>query len=261
MRRNVGFLLVACWAGLVPGAARGIAGESPPGDDRPRAVSKARDDFRGAVIPFVAKYCASCHGPEKPKAGLNLEALRDEATLRTRRRAWQRIREYVDGGIMPPEDSPQPSRAEVDRLSAAIKAALDRDDCGKPANPGRVTIRRLNRAEYNNTIRDLLGDRRPAGRRVPVRRRRLRLRQHGRRPGPAAAVDGAVPGRGREDRGAGDRGEPGVAGPGEARVAPADHLPRAEPRRASIPTPPGRSWSGSPAGPTGGRSRPRRSAG
>ncbi len=157
MRRNAGFLLVACWAGLFPGAARGIAGEPPPRDDRPGAVSKAQDDFRAVVIPFVAKYCASCHGPEKPKAGLNLEALRDEATLRTRRRAWQRVREYVDGEIMPPEDSAQPSRAEVDRLSAAIKAALDRDDCGKPANPGRVTIRRLNRAEYNNTIRDLLG--------------------------------------------------------------------------------------------------------
>ena len=69
---------------------------------------------------------------------------------------------------MPPEDSPQPDRAESEQVAAAIKAALDRDDCGKPPNPGRVTIRRLNRAEYNNTIRDLFGVEDPPGRRVPL---------------------------------------------------------------------------------------------
>ena len=95
--------------------------------------------------------------PSKPKGGLNLETLRDEATFQSRRRAWVRIREYIEGSVMPPEDSPQPDRTESEEVAAAIKSALDRDDCGKPPNPGRVTIRRLNRAEYNNTIRDLFG--------------------------------------------------------------------------------------------------------
>jgi hypothetical protein len=64
---------------------------------------------------------------------------------------------------MPPEDRPQPTADESARLITSIKAALERDDCGRPGNPGRVTIRRLNRAEYNNTIRDLVGvDFRPA---------------------------------------------------------------------------------------------------
>ena len=58
---------------------------------------------------------------------------------------------------MPPEDSPQPTREESARLASWIKTTLGADDCGKPSNPGRVTIRRLNRVEYNNTIRDLVG--------------------------------------------------------------------------------------------------------
>ncbi len=164
MRRNVRFLLVACgWAWMAPGATWGIAGDSPPRKGGGPPVPASVDDLRAVVQPFFTKYCASCHGPDKPKGGLNLETLRDEATFQSRRKSWQRIREYVEGGIMPPDESPQPDRAEVARLTASIKAALDRDDCGKPANPGRVTIRRLNRAEYNNTIRDLIGaDYRPA---------------------------------------------------------------------------------------------------
>ncbi len=58
---------------------------------------------------------------------------------------------------MPPEDRPQPTAEESARMTAWIKAALERDNCGRPGNPGRVTIRRLNRAEYNNTVRDLVG--------------------------------------------------------------------------------------------------------
>ncbi len=163
MRRRVRFLLVALgWAGLWPGAARGFIAEALGEDDRAQAVAKDPGDFHRTVLPFLAKHCASCHGPEKPKAGLNLEALRDENTVRSRRRTWMRIREYIEGQLMPPEDSAQPSRGEVDRVIASIKAALDRDDCTKPPNPGRVTIRRLNRSEYNNTIRDLFGvDERP----------------------------------------------------------------------------------------------------
>ena len=58
---------------------------------------------------------------------------------------------------MPPEDRPQPSREEVGQLTRWIKSARQAEDCGRTFDPGRVTIRRLNRAEYNNTIRDLVG--------------------------------------------------------------------------------------------------------
>ncbi len=164
MRRHVRFWMVALgWACLVPGATGGIARGAPAEDPQAQAAVDDRDGFRRAVLPFFAQFCASCHGPDRPKGGLNLETLRDGGTFQSRRRVWVRIREYIEGGIMPPEDSAQPSRDQVERATDAIKAMLARDDCGKPADPGRVTIRRLNRTEYNNTIRDLFGiDDRPA---------------------------------------------------------------------------------------------------
>ncbi len=113
--------------------------------------------FRTAVMPVLTKYCTGCHGSTKPKAGLNLASFQDETSARSNRKAWVRVKEYVEGGLMPPEDRPQPSREELAQLTGWIKSALKADDCGRTFDPGRVTIRRLNRAEYNNTIRDLIG--------------------------------------------------------------------------------------------------------
>lgn len=113
--------------------------------------------FRAAVLPVLTKYCVSSHGATKPKAGLNLAAFQDETSARTNRKAWGRVKEYVEGELMPPEDRPQPSRDEVGLLVQWIKSAAQGEECGRTFDPGRVTIRRLNRAEYNNTIRDLVG--------------------------------------------------------------------------------------------------------
>ena len=64
---------------------------------------------------------------------------------------------------MPPKDADQPSEVELQELRAILQAELATFDCEANARPGRVTLRRLNRAEYNNTVRDLLGvDYRPA---------------------------------------------------------------------------------------------------
>ena len=164
MHRTARVLLIACV--LVHDgseAESGPAGESPPAERRAQPVSADPEAFRSAVLPFLSKHCISCHGPTRPKAGLDLSALRAEATARSHRRVWERIRENVEAGLMPPEDRPQPSREELDRLTGWIKTALRPGAGGGAVNPGRVTIRRLNRAEYNNTIRDLLGvDFRPA---------------------------------------------------------------------------------------------------
>src|SRR5262245_8894157 len=131
MRRHARFLVVALvWAGLAPVATRGIAGESPAPDRNGQDASKDRDEFTQVGVTVLARYCANCPGPDRPKAGLNLETLRDDGTFRSRRRAWLRIREYIEGGLMPPEEVAQPSRAEVDRAIGSIKAMMARDDCG-----------------------------------------------------------------------------------------------------------------------------------
>jgi hypothetical protein len=78
-------------------------------------------------------------------------------SVRSQQKTWERVREYVEGGVMPPEERPQPSHEEAARLTQWIKSALKPEECGRTFDPGRVTIRRLNRAEYNNTVRDLIG--------------------------------------------------------------------------------------------------------
>ena len=83
---------------------------------------------------------------------------------------------------MPPEDEePRPTAKQVAELTGFVEREIAKADAARPPDPGRVTTRRLNRTEYNNTIRDLLGvDLRPADE-FPQDDSRLRLRQHRRR--------------------------------------------------------------------------------
>jgi hypothetical protein len=135
---------------------------SSPASTNPTSQTAA-GTFSDQVAPFLTKYCLGCHGATKPKADLNLSAFDGEESVFRGRKVWTRVKEYVEAGEMPPEDEPQPSDEEVARLTGWVSKTLAKVDCTSQANPGRVTIRRLNRAEYNNTIRDLVGvDFRPA---------------------------------------------------------------------------------------------------
>jgi hypothetical protein len=113
--------------------------------------------FQEKVVPLLAKYCLDCHGETKPKAGVNLARYPDARSLGRDRKTWTRVLENVGDGLMPPEDEPQPTDEERTFLAQWIEARVSKADCDGTPYPGRVTIRRLNRAEYDNTIRDLVG--------------------------------------------------------------------------------------------------------
>ena len=104
----------------------------------------------------------------------------------------------VRAGIMPPADKPQPSDDERRLLEDWIKYGAFGIDPKDP-DPGRVTVRRLNRVEYRNTIRDLIGVDFDTDVRVPAGRHGARVRQHRRRADALAAAAGEVP-RGGERR-------------------------------------------------------------
>lgn len=109
------------------------------------------------VAPLVAKYCVGCHGGEKPRAGVALDKYKDEAMVKEGRQVWAKVLKRLQARDMPPVRKPQPTPAERDLLTSWIDTTLGAIDCGLQRDPGRVTVRRLNRAEYNNTIRDLVG--------------------------------------------------------------------------------------------------------
>ena len=119
----------------------------------PKAVT-----FTKTVQPFLRKYCLGCHGETKPRAGVQLSRFKTEASLLAERKTWENVFDMLDGDAMPPEDHKlRPTAAESARIAGWIKKKFGLVDCDSDADPGRVTIRRLNRTEYNNTIRDLIG--------------------------------------------------------------------------------------------------------
>src|SRR5262249_36647407 len=73
------------------------------------------------------------------------------------RDVWESVLENLRSQTMPPEGQPAPTAAERQRVIDWIDATLSRADAQGQRDPGRVTMRRLNRVEYNNTIRDLVG--------------------------------------------------------------------------------------------------------
>lgn len=125
------------------------------------AAATVRADSPGkyaqTLVPFLKTYCIHCHGGEAPEAKLSLDKYLESSKIQTDIQVWEKVLRMVAARQMPPADEPQPSEAEFLTAQAAIHAELERFDCSSERHPGRVTIRRLNRAEYNITIRDLTG--------------------------------------------------------------------------------------------------------
>ncbi|MDQ3213508.1 MAG: DUF1592 domain-containing protein [Acidobacteriota bacterium] len=118
--------------------------------------------FDTIVKPFLAENCYSCHGNDKQKKDLNLETV-DVTALTTDGDRWDDIVQKLRDRDMPPDDEPQPAEHQRQAVATWIARELARIEKATPPDPGRITARRLNRTEYNNTIKELLGvDARPA---------------------------------------------------------------------------------------------------
>ncbi len=121
--------------------------------------------FTKDVQPLLKTYCVSCHGPNKRRGGLDLETLDDEAEALEKVDLWDQVHERVTGKEMPPAKSKQPSDEERAVLLAWAKHVgasqvscedLTEEQRAKSLS-GHTNTRRLNRNEYNNTVRDLFG--------------------------------------------------------------------------------------------------------
>ncbi|QDT37704.1 DUF1592 domain-containing protein [Stratiformator vulcanicus] len=121
-------------------------------------TASAEDVFRDRVAPLISSHCIGCHGDfDDPAGDINLEQFKAQSDISKQRDVWVGVREAIETGYMPPEDSEQFSLAEKDRLMAALGKLLDAVDLGGARDPGKPILRRLTRLEYNNAIRDLFG--------------------------------------------------------------------------------------------------------
>ncbi len=111
--------------------------------------------FDREIKPMLDEYCYGCHGGGIGKGGVTLDEFSNTAELKDHK-LWLRALKNVRSGIMPPATEPHLPSAEAAKLVEWIKRQAFELDPAKP-DPGRVTVRRLNRAEYRNTVRDLTG--------------------------------------------------------------------------------------------------------
>jgi hypothetical protein len=115
------------------------------------------------VFAFVQKSCAGCHNAKVKSGDLDLNALQTAKTFEDDREIWEKVVERLQTGRMPPPGAPRPPGATITTINSWLQSEFARQDRMIKPDAGRVSARRLNRAEYNNTIRDLLGiDIRPA---------------------------------------------------------------------------------------------------
>jgi hypothetical protein len=114
------------------------------------------DEFQKNVRPFLAQNCYKCHGDKVHENDLRLDLFADAATLAKNHTALENALDRLAHQEMPPTTEPRPAAASQAKAVAWLEAYLSSGQAG-PRDPGRVTLRRLNRAEYNNTLRDLLG--------------------------------------------------------------------------------------------------------
>ena len=143
------FLALALTLALSGGGFAAI--EAQGGEERPAAVRYAEE-----IQPVLEHYCYHCHGLGIKKGGVALDQFDGPESARKAPKVWHAVLKNVRSGIMPPSDKPRPSPDELRLLEAWIKYDALGIDPQNP-DPGHVTVRRLNRIEYQNTIRDLLG--------------------------------------------------------------------------------------------------------
>ncbi|MGC3961089.1 MAG: DUF1587 domain-containing protein [Verrucomicrobiota bacterium] len=111
--------------------------------------------FRKDVQPILQEYCYDCHADGAKKGGLAFDEFKSDAAL-MHSGLWFAVLQNTRSGLMPPQNKPQPSTEDRQKLERWIKYSAFGIDPKNP-DPGRITVRRLNRVEYRNTIRDLLG--------------------------------------------------------------------------------------------------------
>ena len=128
MKPSVRLLLLACWA----------------------SVASA------AVHPLLEKHCVECHDAETKKGGLDLTALSSDLSDARAFARWVKVYDQVSSGEMPPAKKERPATAVAAGYLQELRQKLVAADAARIAAEGRTVKRRLNRFEYENTLRDLL---------------------------------------------------------------------------------------------------------
>ncbi len=152
--KSKSFLCTACCAAIVVfvSTAHPILAE-----DEAANLTALGQAYHADIQPLLQRFCYECHAGDRTEAEIDLAASATIDELGKQPQVWQKVREMLDSGQMPPKEATQPDNAQQTRLRKWVRDWL-KDVAKKHAgDPGPVVLRRLTNAEYNYSIRDLTG--------------------------------------------------------------------------------------------------------
>jgi len=154
---TAGIVGMVAWLGLAPAAQvrPGAAASAAPRPMAAHAASPATGLTPAEQTQMVKQYCATCHSDRGKAGGLSLASF-DAANLLEHAPVVEKIIRKLRAGMMPPANAKRPEPAAIQALAAAFETTIDRAAVANP-NPGSRPSQRLNRAEYQRAVRDLLG--------------------------------------------------------------------------------------------------------
>jgi len=141
-------------AALLLSAATATLSLLPGGQAKP-PVAPQGNVYKSRIRPLLDKYCIKCHGAAATFGNLRLDTLSTTFSNADTAAKWKEVLNVIGGHQMPPAGDLQPTSAQANQLADWLQTNLAAAETAKRSN--RVVLRRMNRAEYNNTIRDLMG--------------------------------------------------------------------------------------------------------
>lgn len=120
-------------------------------------LKQSAEQFHTDVLPILDQYCLHCHTTDAPSGNVALDRFDTPRQMFAQVRTWLKMAQTQHDQFMPPKEEDQPSQAERKVLVTWAESLGNHLDEKPPTDPGQVVFRRLNRLQYNHTMRDLFG--------------------------------------------------------------------------------------------------------
>src|ERR1700723_3630399 len=104
---------------------------------------------------FIQAHCMDCHDADSARAGFRIDLLTDDFTAGNNAGLWNEVMNKINSGQMPPKKKPRPDAKEAFAVASWVAERLHETELAAQGAGGRVPMRRMNRVEYANTVRDL----------------------------------------------------------------------------------------------------------
>ena len=147
-------LFVFAFTSLAPAPL--CAAENAAPNSSAASVATAAD-YQVQIRPLLTKHCVACHGADDAQAGLRLDTLSPTLDTPVAAQKWTKILDRIASGEMPPKDEPRIAEADKNRITGWLNSQLLAAERTTLPATGSISLRRMNRLQYENTIHDLLG--------------------------------------------------------------------------------------------------------